>query len=157
MAVFSTLFEPWYDYDSPVDFTYRISDGLEWSYPAPATIQIDFVNGILLYAEEDAFGMNGAELDQRLRSGGARQRLRRGRERHRLRCRRIRLMHKGTVDLHADGSFSYTRDPGESGRDPVHDQVYDSGGATGNRVFVYLYPGLLLSRAAPEAMEGLYL
>ncbi len=39
-------------------------------------------------------------------------------------ARLLRPTHKGTLDLHPDGSFSYTRNPGAVGRDR----------------FVYLYP-----------------
>jgi hypothetical protein len=137
----SFYYEPPLNFDSPVDFTYRVNDGLRWSDPATATISIPAVDDPP-FAEEDLFEMEGAnsitvQAPGILSNDGDEV------ESDLVFARLLRPTHKGTLDLHADGSFTYTRAPGAVGRDRFLYQVYDSGGADGETAFVYLYPGHL--------------
>jgi hypothetical protein len=134
----SFYYEPPFNYDSPVGFTYRISDGLRWSEPATVTISIPAVDDPP-FAEDDVYEMNGANSIT-VQAPGVVSNDYDEVESDLVFARLLRPPHKGTLELHPDGSFTYTRTPGEVGRDRFLYQAYDSGGADGGTAFVYLYP-----------------
>lgn len=133
----SFYYEPPANYDSPVSFTYRVSDGLQWSDPAMATISIPAVDDPP-YAEDDYYEMNGASSIT-VGPPGVLSNDYDEVESDLLFARLLRGPRKGTLDLNADGSFAYTRNPDRVGGDRFTYQVYDSGGADGGIAIVYLY------------------
>lgn len=126
------------NYDSPVSFTYRISDGLVRSPPTTVTIEIPAVDDSP-FAEDDFYALGGASrLD--IPAPGVLANDYDEVEGDALSARLRVKPGKGTVTLRANGSFTYVRTPGTQGVDSFSYRVRDSGGAVGNIAFVTIDP-----------------
>lgn len=104
------------NYDSPVTFVYRVSDGLTFSALVTSTIEIQFVNDSPTAVDDDYF----VDLSGHL-------------------AVLIMAPTKGTLTLNSNGSFSYIRTPGTRGIDRFTYRVDDSGGAIGNTAVATIY------------------
>jgi hypothetical protein len=134
----SFLYFAYPNYDSPVTFTYRVSDGIAWSAPVEVVIDIYAVNDPPV-AEDDSYagpqdeaivvgapGVLGNDYDpvegDLLFASGATD------------------PPNGTVVMATDGSFTYTPDPGFSGFDFFGYSACDSGGCVSASVYLEIFP-----------------
>jgi hypothetical protein len=126
------------NFDSPVTFTYQVDDGIVRSGPVAVEIDIDAVDDPPT-AEEDEYTLGSATTLNVPAPGVL------ANDFDEVEGDALSVVHrggpsKGTLDLRADGSFTYVRDPGERGQDRFRYQVRDSGGAFGNFAIVWIRP-----------------
>jgi hypothetical protein len=129
------------DYDSPVQFTYRVNDGIVWSKPVTSTIAITAIDDPPV-AEDDDYGL-AHQASLTVPAPGVLENDHDDVESDTLSAVLSTPPRKGTVDLHPDGSFTYERTPGRGGIDSFTYRVDDSGGAEGNTATVTIYPGFV--------------
>lgn len=134
-------YQPPTDYDSPVQFTYRVSDGTTTSPPVTATIEISALSDPPVAVDDEYYydirnqrsfevgapGVLGNDFDPV--------------EGDQIYATLLNPPSLGRVQLRRDGSFSYEHRNGATGTDGFSYVTSDSGGAQGGVGYVTIYDG----------------
>jgi hypothetical protein len=134
----SLTYQPPSNYDTPVTFTYRVSDGLKLSDPVESTIEIPAVDDAPT-AVDDEYELHARRLEIGVPGvvGNDYDEV----EGDIVYAHLQMPPQHGTVHLHRDGSFVYVQDRlGPRRADTFTYSVSDSGGAEGGLATVFIDP-----------------